>query len=86
LIDNFLTGDENSLVLAPNLTDLRTRATLAAGLMDLNADNLRDWLHSPEEIKPGNLMEERAPVYQNGAINLTDQEVEGLIEYLLQLQ
>ena len=85
-MDSFLTGDENSLVLAPNLTDLRTRQTLAAGLVDLNVENLRAWIHNPSDLKPGNRMSERAFIYQNGDVSLSDEEVEGLIEYLLQLQ
>ena len=86
LMDSFLTGDVNALVLAPNLTDLRTRQTLAAGLMDLNVENLRSWIHNPEDLKPGNRMSERAFIYNNGDVSLSDEEVEGLIEYLLQLQ
>ena len=73
-------------VPAPNLTDLRTRGTLGAGLIDLNVENIRRWLHNPDDVKPGNRMAQHALIYQGGDINLTDEEVEGLIEYLLQLQ
>ncbi|PKB73071.1 MAG: cytochrome c oxidase subunit II [SAR202 cluster bacterium Io17-Chloro-G7] len=86
LMDSFLTGDENALVLAPNLTDLRTRQTLAAGLTDLNVETLRAWIHNPSDLKPGNRMAERAFIYKDGDVSLSDEEVEGLIEYLLQLQ
>ena len=89
-LENFLTGDDLTLVPAPNLTDLRFRQTLGAGLMDLNVQNLRKWLHNPDDVKPGNLMAAKAPVYRQGTlkgnINLSEDEVEGLIEYLLQLQ
>ena len=85
-LKGFLTGGDITPVPAPNLTDLRTRQTLAAGLMDLNVENLRKWLHNPEDVKPGNRMAERALIYQNGDINLSQQQVDGLIEYLLQLQ
>ena len=73
-------------VPAPNLTDLRTRQSLGAGLMDLNVENIRRWLQNPEEVKPGNNMAKHALIYQGGDISLSDDEVEGLIEYLLQLQ
>ena len=85
-LDSFLASLDAPVVPGPNLTDLRTRQTLGAGLVDLNADNLRTWLHNPEDIKPGNNMFDRALIYQSGEISLSDEEVEGLIEYLLQLQ
>ena len=49
-------------------------------------ENLRAWIHNPDDLKPGNRMSERAFIYQNGDVSLSDEEVEGLIEYLLQLQ
>ncbi len=86
LMDSFLTGNESALVLAPNLTDLRTRLTIGAGLLDLNVENLRDWIIDPSELKPGNNMSNRAPAYRDGHVSLSEEEVQGLIEYLLQLQ
>jgi len=85
-MDGFFAGGDITPVPAPNLTDLRTRQTLGAGLMDLNVQNLRRWLHNPDDVKPGNRMSERAQIYQLGDISLTDDEIDGLIEYLLQLQ
>lgn len=85
-LQGFLTGGDITPVPAPNLTDLRTRQTLAAGLMDLNVENLRQWLQDPQEVKPGNYMSDRAILYQHGHISLEEDQVEGLIEYLLQLQ
>ena len=85
-MDGFLAGSDITPVPAPNLTDLRTRQTLGAGLMDLNVQNLRKWLHNPSDVKPGNHMANRALIYQNGDISLDEEQVEGLIEYLLQLQ
>ena len=81
-----MAGGDITAVPGPNLTDLRSRQTLAAGLADLNVDNLRAWIHNPDDLKPGNRMAERAFIYQNGDVSLSDEEVEGLIEYLLQLQ
>lgn len=85
-LEGFLAGGDITPVPAPNLTDLRTRQALGAGLIDLNADNLRKWLHNPADVKPGNNMSDRALIYQNGDTSLSDEEVQGLIEYLLQLQ
>ena len=85
-LTGFLTGGDITPVPAPNLTDFRTRQTLVAGITDLTESNLRAWLHNPEDIKPGNYMSERAVLYQNGPANLTDDEIDSLIGYLLDLR
>jgi len=85
-LTGFLTGGDITPVPAPNLTDLRTRNTLAAGIVDLNETTLRQWLHNPEDVKPGNYMSERAVLYQNGSADLTDEEIDALIGYLLDLR
>lgn len=75
-------------VLGPNLTGLANKQTFASGVMDLNRENLRQWLKNPNDVKPGNRMSEQAPVYQtaDGNISLTEKEVSALIEYLLSLK
>ena len=85
-LKGFLTGNDITPVPAPNLTDLRTRGTLAAGLVELSETNLRAWLHDPEEIKPGNYMASRAVLYQGGTVSLNEEEIDGLIGYLLDLR
>ena len=86
-LDQFLTGAENAAVPGPNLTDLRTRHTLAAGITDLTVENLRAWIKNPEEIKPGNYMYSNALLYDEGGdASLTDTEIDAIIEYLLNLR
>ncbi len=85
-LTGFLTGGDITPVPAPNLTDLRTRNTLAAGIVDLNETTLRQWLHNPEDVKPGNYMSERAVLYQDGPANLPDEAIDALIGYLLDLR
>ena len=82
----WLAGTAVIPVPAPNLTDLRTRESLGAGLVDLNVENLRRWLNNPEDVKPGNFMAKHALIYQDGDISLSEDEVDGLIEYLMELQ
>lgn len=41
---------------APNLTHLARRTTIAAGLMENNAENLTKWITNPQAVKPGALM------------------------------
>ena len=86
-LDQFLTGAENAAVPGPNLTDLRTRGTLAAGITDLTVENLRAWIKNPEEIKPGNYMYSNALLYDDGGdATLSDTEIDAIIEYLLNLR
>ena len=73
-------------VPGPNLTDLRTRQTLAAGITDLTVENLRAWIKNPEDIKPGNWMYDKAAFYEDGGATLTDDNIDALIEYLLNLR
>ena len=81
----FLTQKGFTPVPAPNLTDLRTRQSIGAGLLDLSVENLRRWLHNPESIKPGNTMAQRALIYRTGDISLDTDQIDALIGYLLQL-
>ena len=85
-LDSFLTAADITAVPAPNLTDLRTRTTLAAGLSELSETTLLAWLHDPEQVKPGNYMSERAVLYQGDTVSLTDEEIDALIGYLLDLR
>ena len=86
-LDQFLTGDDNAAVPGPNLTDLRTRQTLAAGITDLTVENLRAWIRNPGEVKQGNWMYKNAVLYDGGGdASLTDGEIDLLIEYLLNLR
>jgi cytochrome c oxidase subunit 2 len=81
----FLTG--GALVPAPNLTDLRTRGTLAAGLLDLNKENFKRWVKNPDDVKPGNSMQARAAhLYASGKLSLSDSDLDALAAYLLNLQ
>ncbi|PKB63616.1 MAG: cytochrome c oxidase subunit II [SAR202 cluster bacterium Io17-Chloro-G2] len=83
-VAGFLAG--GNIAPAPNLTDLATRQKFAAGLLDLNEDNLRSWLEKPDDIKPGNYMSARAPFYQDGEITLSDDDISAVIEYLISLK
>ena len=79
---------ETGIAPGPNLTDLATRERFAAGLAEVNRDNLRQWLRNPEDIKPGNYMSERASIYQtaDGRVSLSEDELSSLLEYLLSLK
>ncbi len=86
-LQGFLTTDAG-VAPGPNLTDLATRQHFAAGVADLNRENLRRWITNPEDIKPGNHMAERGTIYQtaDGRASLKQGEITLLIEYLLSLK
>lgn len=61
----------------PNLTHFGSRYTIAAGVLENTDENLKRWLHNPDEVKPGNVM---AGAVKPGT--LTDQEINDLVVYL----
>lgn len=62
---------------APDLTHLMSRETLASGMIKNTPENLRDWVHDPQNVKPGCLMP---------AFGLDQHELDLVIEYLLTLK
>jgi cytochrome c oxidase subunit II len=62
---------------APDLTHLMSRETLAAGMIKNTPENLHQWVHDPQSIKPGCLMP---------AFGLDDRELDLVVEYLLTLK
>ena len=72
-----IAGTEAQGKVGPDLTRFGTRTTVAAGIMDNTPDNLRMWLENPPAVKPGSKM----PSY-----NLTPEELDSLVAYLLSLK
>ncbi|WP_416826971.1 cytochrome c oxidase subunit II [Ectobacillus polymachus] len=64
--------------IAPNLANFGDR-DMVAGVLDNNADNIKNWLKDPGSIKPGNAM-----TGKYGTLN--DQQVDALTAYLLSLK
>lgn len=60
----------------PNLAHLFSRTTFAGGSFELNEENLRNWLHDTQAMKPGNEM----------IITVPDQQFEQVIAYLMKLK
>ena len=57
----------------PDLTHLMSRETIAAGAATNTHENLKQWIHDPDSIKPGSLMP---------AMNLADKDLEAVTAYL----
>jgi cytochrome c oxidase subunit 2 len=87
-LEDIRTGNEPPAAFAaPNLTDLGLRTTLGAGLVDLNRENLRQWIRDPDSIKPGNRMAELATVYRSRLdhrADLSEDQLSDLVDYLLE--
>jgi len=61
----------------PNLRHLMSRDTIASGAAPNTPANLRLWIQNPDAVKPGSLMP---------AMNLTDQQLNEVAEYMLTLR
>ena len=72
-----IAGTPASGQVAPDLTHLASRASIAAGRMPMNRHNLAVWIADPQAVKPGNNMP-RVP--------LSDAEVEAIVAYLATLR
>jgi cytochrome c oxidase subunit 2 len=67
-------GDGFTGAVGPDLTHLRLRRTLAAGILINNPATLRAWIADADALKPG----VRMPSYER----LTDAEIDALARYL----
>ena len=61
----------------PDLTHLMARSTLASGMVANTPENLRRWVHDPQQVKPGCLMP---------AFALGDRQLDLVVEYLKTLK
>ena len=63
--------------VGPDLTHLASRATLGAGAVENNREQLSRWLHDPQVIKPGCNMPD---------LQLSSSEIADLVSYLRALK
>jgi cytochrome c oxidase subunit 2 len=68
----------------PDLTHVGARTTIAAGLLENNAEQLARWISHPDQVKPGNKM--YANGYLANNIKLTPDDVAALVAYLRSLK
>ncbi|HEX2853656.1 MAG TPA: cytochrome c oxidase subunit II [Opitutaceae bacterium] len=68
----------------PDLTHIGSRSTIAAGLLENNAEQLQRWLRDPGAVKPGNKMWVDGYVKNN--IKLTEADEIALVAYLQSLK
>lgn len=71
-------GHEGAVgIQGPNLTHLAQRRTIAAGIMENNAENLNVWINNPAAVKPGSKMPK---------LNWTEDQVRYIVAYLQTLE
>jgi cytochrome c oxidase subunit 2 len=68
-----ISGTQAQATVGPNLSHLKSRATLAAGTLPNTRENLMGWITNPQAIKPGVLMP---------AIPLKPDQLTALVAYL----
>jgi cytochrome c oxidase subunit 2 len=68
----------------PDLTHVGSRTTIAGGLLENNAVELRRWIHNPSLVKPGNMMWVKG--YTANHIQLTPDDEVALVAYLQSLK
>jgi cytochrome c oxidase subunit 2 len=67
---------EQGVQFAPNLTGVGSREKIAS-ILENNKENIVKWIKDPNEVKPGNLMPK---------VELTEQEIDGIADYLSNLK
>src|SRR5262245_25780355 len=72
-----LNGTVGTGRFGPDLTHLMSRETLGSGVAKNTPENLRAWLKAPDQFKPGVLMP---------AMNLSDEDLDHLVAYLVTLK
>jgi cytochrome c oxidase subunit 2 len=69
--------------VGPNLTHVGSRTTIAAGVLENNAENLATWIHNSADVKPGSKM---PPMGVSAGGTLTDEQIDAVAAYLLSLK
>lgn len=67
----------------PDLTHLMSREEFAGAIHDLSEENLREWLRDPDAMKP---MQYEVNGIGMPNLNLSEDEIDALVAYLLTLQ
>jgi cytochrome c oxidase subunit II len=76
-------GGGRSPASGPDLTHLMSREEFAGAIHDLTPENLRAWLADPNNLKP---MQYDVNGIGMPNLDLTDEELEALVAYLLTLE
>jgi cytochrome c oxidase subunit 2 len=72
--------------IGPDLSHVGSRATIAAGVLDNNVENLVDWIADPAEIKPGIDPEDDSRFMPAFRTILQPDEIRAIARYLSELK
>jgi cytochrome c oxidase subunit II len=72
-----IAGTQSQGTVAPDLTHLMSRQTLATGMIPNTPEDLRRWIADPQKIKPGCLMP---------AFDLSNRDRDLIVDYLVTLK
>jgi len=78
-----INGTNAQGLVGPDLTHVGSRTTIAAGVLENNAENLARWIHDSADVKPGSLM---PPMGVSAGGTLTDEQIDAVAAYLLSLR
>lgn len=81
-------------LVGPDLTHFGTRTSVAAGWLENTKENLGHWIMNPNQVKPGNIMyktgykhtDENGELVQNYQIELSDEDKNSIVDYLMSLE
>lgn len=77
-------GHDGMGITGPDLTHVGSRTTVAAGLLENNAEQLARWIMHPDQVKPGNKMYTTG--YVPNGITVSQEEATALVAYLHSLK
>ncbi len=78
--NNALSGINAPASFGPDLTMLVCRETLAAGMLEMTPENLKQWLMDPGSVKPGNYMSTQ--IGPGKPIELSEEEAQEFVDFL----
>ena len=80
-------GTDAKAVIGPSLTHIGSRSTIAAGMLDNNAEHLVAWISNPERVKPGvDSLDNAARFMPAFERVLTPEQIRAIAAYLLELK
>jgi len=75
-------------LVGPDITHVGSRTSIAAGIKDNTPGNLKEWIHNPNDLKPGNTMYKAGykAMFEPMHIEMTGADEDQLVEYLTSLK
>ena len=72
--------------LAPDLTHVGSRTTIASGILDNTYDNLVKWIRNPDRMKPGIDPDDDSRFMPAFEDEMSDEDIRAIAQYLMELK